>query len=121
MAAYKKVMAYSGNTFTRNWIADEKQHPLTGTPYAWVRARVLGGKTNLWGRVSLRFSEQDLKAAVLRRLRRGLAVRLRGHLAVLRSASIGCSACPARTENLPQLPDGIYQRARQADLRRGDR
>ena len=62
MAAYKKVMAYSGNTFTRNWIADEKQHPLTGTPYAWVRARVLGGKTNLWGRVSLRFSEQDLKA-----------------------------------------------------------
>ena len=28
---------------------------------AAVRARVLGGKTNLWGRVSLRFSDLDLK------------------------------------------------------------
>ena len=110
MAAYKKVMAYSGNTFTRNWIADEKQHPLTGTPYAWVRARVLGGKTNLWGRVSLRFSEQDLKAKSLRRLRRGLAVRLRRHLAVLRYASIALLGMSGTKENLPQLPDGIYQR-----------
>ena len=46
-----------GQHFTRDWIADEKQNPITGTPYAWVRARVLGGKTNLWGRVSLRFSD----------------------------------------------------------------
>ncbi len=62
MEKFKKVMAYSGNHFTREWIVNEKEHPITGTPYAWVRARVLGGKTNLWGRVSLRFSEIDLKA-----------------------------------------------------------
>src|SRR5690606_17558249 len=61
MQRYRKVMSYSANTFTRDWLVDEKQNPLTGTPYAWVRARVLGGKTNLWGRVSLRFSELDLK------------------------------------------------------------
>ncbi len=42
-------------------VVNEKEHPTTGTPYAWVRARVLGGKTNMWGRVSLRFSEMDLK------------------------------------------------------------
>ena len=62
MQRYKKVMSYSGNTFTRDWMVNEKEHPLTGTPYAWVRARVLGGKTNLWGRVSLRFSDLDMKA-----------------------------------------------------------
>jgi choline dehydrogenase-like flavoprotein len=63
LANERKVMSYSANTFTRNWMVDEKQHPTTGTRYAWVRARVLGGKTNLWGRVSLRMSDLDFKAA----------------------------------------------------------
>lgn len=44
-------------------MVDEKQKPATGTRYAWVRARVLGGKTNLWGRVALRMSDHDFKAA----------------------------------------------------------
>ena len=117
---YKKVMSYSGNTFTRNWLVNEKQNPTTGTPYAWVRARVLGGKTNLWGRVSLRFSELGSQGQVARRLRRGLADRLRRHLAVLRQGRSRCSASSGTKENLPQLPDGIYQRAREAELRRGD-
>ena len=38
-AQYKKVASYAGNTFTRNWLVDERQNPTTGTPYAWVRAR----------------------------------------------------------------------------------
>ena len=33
-----------------------------GTAFAWVRARCLGGKTNIWGRLSLRLSDLDLKA-----------------------------------------------------------
>src|SRR6185503_12571591 len=36
-AKYKKLASYAGNTFTRNWVVDEKQNPTTGTPYAWVR------------------------------------------------------------------------------------
>jgi choline dehydrogenase-like flavoprotein len=60
---YRKLLSYSGNTFTRNWLVDEKQNPTTGTRYAWVRARALGGKTNLWGRVALRMSDYDFKAA----------------------------------------------------------
>src|SRR5262245_45407292 len=51
----KRVTSYSGNTFTRNWVVDEREHPTTGTPYAWVRARVLGGRTNFWGRGALRY------------------------------------------------------------------
>ena len=43
MAKYAKVTSYAGNTFTRNWVVNERDNPTTGTPYAWVRARVLGG------------------------------------------------------------------------------
>src|SRR5438552_16752386 len=39
---HKKVLSYAGNRFTRNWVVDERQHPTTGTPYAWVRSRILG-------------------------------------------------------------------------------
>src|SRR5438128_11588171 len=28
----KKVVSYAANTFTRNWVVDERQHPTTGTP-----------------------------------------------------------------------------------------
>ena len=62
-AKYKKLASYAGNTFTRNWVVDEKQHPTTGTPYSWVRARVLGGKTNFWGRGALRYGPLEFKAA----------------------------------------------------------
>ena len=109
MQKYKKVMAYSGNHFTREWMADEKQNPITGTPYAWVRARVLGGKTNLWGRVSLRFSDLDLKA--------------KSHDGFGEDWPIGYAdispyydrvdtllGISGTKENIPHLPDGIFQR-----------
>jgi hypothetical protein len=54
-AKQKKVMSYAANRFTRNWLVDERQHPTTGTPYAWVRSSILGGKTNFWGRGALRY------------------------------------------------------------------
>ncbi len=34
-----------------------------GTDFLWWRARMLGGRTNHWGRLSLRFSPHDFKAA----------------------------------------------------------
>ena len=49
-------------TTAKNLLVNEKDHPYTGTHYAWVRARVLGGKTNLWGRLALRLSDYDFKA-----------------------------------------------------------
>ena len=64
-AKYKRSSSYAGNTFTRNWVVNEKEHPTTGTPYAWVRARVLGGRTNFWGRGALRYGPLQFKAASL--------------------------------------------------------
>ena len=37
--------------------------PTPAPNYAWVRARCLGGKTNIWGRLALRLSDYDFKAA----------------------------------------------------------
>lgn len=63
---YQKVYSYTGGgnraDYKRNIVVDEKEHPYTGTNYAWVRARCVGGKTNIWGRVALRFSDYDFKA-----------------------------------------------------------
>ena len=63
---YTKVHSYvqgwSGADYSKNIVVDEKEHPYTGTKYAWVRARCLGGKTNIWGRLALRLSDYDFKA-----------------------------------------------------------
>ena len=48
------------NEFNANLWADEKQNPYTcdpNDPYYWVRVRLVGGKTLLWGRASWRMSD----------------------------------------------------------------
>jgi choline dehydrogenase-like flavoprotein len=59
---YSYVQGWSGTDYSKNIVVDEKDHPYTGTSYAWVRARCLGGKTNIWGRLALRLSDYDFKA-----------------------------------------------------------
>ncbi len=62
--------------YVKNIVVDERDNPFTGTNYAWVRARCLGGKTNIWGRLSLRLSDYDFKAKDPRWLRGKLADQL---------------------------------------------
>jgi len=38
MAPYKKVYSYAADRYTKSKVADERESPFTGTPYAWVRA-----------------------------------------------------------------------------------
>src|SRR5437899_7546102 len=59
---YSYVGGWSGSDYVKNILVDEKDHPYTGSNYAWVRARCLGGKTNIWGRLALRLSDYDFKA-----------------------------------------------------------
>ncbi|HEY6290432.1 MAG TPA: GMC family oxidoreductase [Terriglobia bacterium] len=54
---------YAANAWNKPHFVNELEHPYTGKPYVWVRARCLGGKTLHWGLVSLRFSPRDFKAA----------------------------------------------------------
>jgi glucoside 3-dehydrogenase (cytochrome c) catalytic subunit len=59
---YSYVQGWSGSDYSKNLVVNEQDHPYTGTSYAWVRARALGGKTNIWGRLALRLSDLDFKA-----------------------------------------------------------
>ena len=109
MAKYAKVTSYAANTFTRNWVVNEKEHPTTGTTYSWVRARVLGGKTNFWGRGALRYGPMQFDAA-----------RLDGYDVdwPIRYSEVGpyydkvdvLLGCSGTKEGLDQVPDGVFQR-----------
>jgi choline dehydrogenase-like flavoprotein len=107
---YRKLLSYSGNTFTRNWLVNEKEHPTTGTRYAWVRARVLGGKTNLWGRVSLRLSDYDFKAASRDEFGDDWPISY-ADLSPYYDKVDTLLGISGTKENIPQLPDSIFQRA----------
>jgi len=108
-AKYKKLASYAGNTHTRNWVVDEKQNPTTGTPYAWVRARVLGGKTNFWGRGALRYGPMQFKAASLDGYDVDWPISYDDVKPYYDNVDrlLGCSGT---VEGLPQVPDGVFQR-----------
>jgi choline dehydrogenase-like flavoprotein len=50
-----------------DWFCNDIEEPYTtpkDQPFLWMgRVRMVGGRTNVWGRVSLRFSDWDFKAA----------------------------------------------------------
>jgi choline dehydrogenase-like flavoprotein len=59
-------MQDTAGAFSRNFYINDTEHPYTtdpGKPFLWVRARVVGGKTLHWGRLSWRLSDLDFKAA----------------------------------------------------------
>ena len=67
------------------WTLDGEPYTTArGDPFDWFRTRMLGGRTNHWGRISLRFGPDDFRAAQPRRPRRRLADHLRRSEAVLR-------------------------------------
>jgi len=55
------------NEFTADWFLNDLEEPYTtpaDKPFNWMgRLRITGGRTNVWGRVSLRYSDLDFKAA----------------------------------------------------------
>ena len=98
-----------GPDYTKEYFVNEHEHPYTGTRFSWVRARSLGGKTNVWGRLALRLSDYDFKAAS----RDGYGTDWPISYADVApyydrvDRYLGISGV---VENLPWLPDSIYQR-----------
>ncbi|MCI0666164.1 MAG: GMC family oxidoreductase [Acidobacteria bacterium] len=59
-------MQDTAGEFSRHFYVKDSEHPYTtepGKPFLWVRARIVGGKTLHWGRLSWRLSDLDFKAA----------------------------------------------------------
>ena len=71
-------------------------------PFELTRVWGHGGKTNVWGRVSLRYSQMDLKAAERDGWEIPWPIRVRRHRAVLR---------PGRTAHRRVRRDGRFGRA----------
>ncbi|HJQ26324.1 MAG TPA: GMC family oxidoreductase [Blastocatellia bacterium] len=64
--AQEQWMQDTAGEFSRHFYVKDTEHPYTtdpGKPFLWVRARIVGGKTLHWGRLSWRFSDLDFKAA----------------------------------------------------------
>jgi choline dehydrogenase-like flavoprotein len=111
---YKHVYSYildgTGSDYAKSIVVDEKDHPYTGTEYAWVRARCLGGKTNIWGRLELRLSDYDFKAASRDGYGEDWPISYADISPYYDKVDLylGISG---HKENLPYLPDSIFQRA----------
>ncbi|PYR94377.1 MAG: GMC family oxidoreductase [Acidobacteria bacterium] len=110
---YAKVHSYvqgwGGSDYSKNIVVDEKEHPYTGTNYAWVRARCLGGKTNIWGRLALRLSDYDFKAKSHDGYGEDWPISYKDIQPYYDKVDeyLGISGVK---ENLPFLPDSIFQR-----------
>src|SRR6202050_1683610 len=56
---------YAISEYNYDWFCDDIDEPYTtpaDKPYNWLgRTRMVGGRTNVWGSVSLRYSDSDLK------------------------------------------------------------
>ena len=96
--------------YSKNIVVDEKDNPYTGTSYAWVRARCLGGKTNIWGRLALRLSDYDFKAKSHDGFGEDWPISYQDLAPYYDKVDLylGISG---HKENLPYLPDSIFQRA----------
>jgi choline dehydrogenase-like flavoprotein len=105
---YSYVQGWGGADYSKNLVVDEKEHPYTGTNYAWVRARLLGGRTNIWGRLALRLSDYDLAKS-----RDGygedwpISYKDIAPYYDRVDQYLGISGVK---ENLPHLPDSLFQR-----------
>lgn len=103
------VQGWGGTDYSKNLVVNEKDHPYTGTKYAWVRARVVGGKTNIWGRLALRLSDYDFKSKDHDGYGENWPISYADISPYYDKVDLylGVSGHP---ENLPQMPDGKYQR-----------
>src|SRR3954466_9606464 len=106
---YSYVQGWNGTDYSKNIVVNEKDHPYTGTNYAWVRARLLGGKTNIWGRLALRLSDYDFKARSHDGYGEDWPISYKDIEPYYDRVDqyLGISGVK---ENLPYLPDSIFQR-----------
>jgi choline dehydrogenase-like flavoprotein len=106
----KHLHSYIGDTdYVKNIVVDERENPYTGTNYAWVRARCLGGKTNIWGRLSLRLSDYDFKAKNRDGYGENWPISYSDIAPYYDKVDLYLGVTGVK-ENLPQLPDSIFQR-----------
>jgi choline dehydrogenase-like flavoprotein len=103
---------YACTEFNYQWFSNDIDEPYAtapGTQFSWQgRVRMVGGRTNVWGRVSLRLSDLDLRAASFDGFGADwpLAYKDLAPYYDLVEEYVGVSG---RAEGYPYLPDGKFQ------------
>lgn len=107
----RQSQSYAVREWNADWYVNDIEEPYqddSDPGFVWVRTRVVGGRTNIWGRACLRLSDIDFKAAS----HDGVGVDWPIAYADIApyydmvEEYVGVSAMP---EGLPQLPDGRFQ------------
>lgn len=110
----RPIQAFTCHESTLSWVANDLEEPYTtypGMPFQWIgRVRITGGRTNLWGRHSYRFSDLDFKAASHDGYGEDwpLSYKDLEPYYDLVEEYVGVEGL---AEGLPQLPDGKFQPA----------
>ncbi|WND02712.1 GMC family oxidoreductase [Temperatibacter marinus] len=109
---------YAFNEYTKHHFLNDRENPYEfpeDKPIQWVRSSKVGGKSVLWHRQSYRFSEMDFEAN--KKDGHGIDWPIRykdvepWYDYVEKFAGISGSV-----ENLPQLPDSIYQKPHEMNI-----
>ena len=98
------------NEFNASLWADEKQNPYTypaADPYYWVRARIIGGRTMLWGRASWRLSDHVLASKDIDGFGENWPIRYQD-LAPFYDLAEPLFRVAGRRDGIPQIPDGNF-------------
>jgi len=107
-----KDFGYYDATVDGGWqVPDEPYTSAEGSEFMWWRARMLGGRTNHWGRYALRFSEHDFKG----KSRDGLGADWPFTYAELApwydqtEALVGVCGTNTGLDDMPPSPPGVLQ------------
>ncbi|HEY6987735.1 MAG TPA: GMC family oxidoreductase [Bryobacteraceae bacterium] len=98
------------NEFNGNLWADEKQNPYTydpNDPYYWVRVRLVGGKTLLWGRAAWRMCDLQFRSKDHDGFGENWPIRYQD-IAPYYDKVEPLWRVSGRREGLPQIPDGVF-------------
>jgi len=103
---------YACTEYNYTWFANDIDEPYTtaeGHDYLWLgRLRVTGGRTNVWGRLSFRYSDLDFKAASWDGYGEDWPISYKD-LAPYYDIVERYIGVTGMTEGVPELPDGHYQ------------
>jgi choline dehydrogenase-like flavoprotein len=104
---------YACTEYNYKWFVNDIDNPYTQEkPFWWIRQRVLGGRSLSWGRQSYRMSDLDFKAATHDGYGDDWPFSYADLVPYYEEVEryVGISGI---AENLPQLPDSVFQPAMQ--------
>jgi len=101
---------YACDEYGAHFFIDDVDNPYStpeDRPYVWIRGALLGGRSNIWGRQSLRMSDYEFKAAQQDGYGEAWPISYED-LATFYDEVETFVGISGSREDLPQVPDGLY-------------